>query len=75
MEKYISGLLMLPGAYDFARAAWFMGLAATGSTIGDVELIEAALGRFRRRLRTHRRNDAAKAGMRPDNGRFRMTHQ
>ncbi|WP_442896915.1 ComEC/Rec2 family competence protein [Erythrobacter sp.] len=35
---------MLPGAYDFARAAWFMGLAATGSVIGDVELIEPAPG-------------------------------
>ncbi len=28
---------MLPGAYDFARAAWFKGLAATGSLLGEVE--------------------------------------
>lgn len=32
---------MLPGAYDFARAAWFKGLAATGSVIGEVETISA----------------------------------
>ena len=33
---------MLPGAYDFARAAWFKGLAATGSAIGEVEVIRSA---------------------------------
>ncbi|MEM8725620.1 MAG: ComEC/Rec2 family competence protein [Pseudomonadota bacterium] len=33
---------MLPGSYDFARAAWFKGLAATGSVIGDVSLVQAA---------------------------------
>ena len=33
---------LLPGAYDFARAAWFQGLAATGSLIGPVDLIEPA---------------------------------
>lgn len=33
---------MLPGAYDFARAAWFMGLAGTGSVLGDVEILEPA---------------------------------
>ena len=27
---------MLPGGYDFARTAWFSGLAATGSVLGDV---------------------------------------
>ena len=30
---------MLPGGYDFARAAWFQGFAATGSVQGEVELI------------------------------------
>ena len=30
---------MLPGAYDFARAAWFDGLSATGSALGPVEVI------------------------------------
>ncbi|WP_299192722.1 ComEC/Rec2 family competence protein [uncultured Erythrobacter sp.] len=33
---------MLPGSYDFARAAWFKGLAATGSVMGEVELVEPA---------------------------------
>ena len=33
---------MLPGAYDFARAAWFQGFAATGSVQGDVTLVEKA---------------------------------
>ncbi len=33
---------MLPGAYDFARAAWFKGLAATGSAMGDLEVVQAA---------------------------------
>ena len=31
---------LLPGAYDFARAAWFEGYAATGSLVGDIELVE-----------------------------------
>ncbi len=31
---------MLPGAYNFARAAWFEGYAATGSVNGQPELIE-----------------------------------
>ncbi|MFN3988837.1 MAG: ComEC/Rec2 family competence protein [Erythrobacter sp.] len=33
---------MLPGAYDFARAAWFKGLAASGSALGEVEVITPA---------------------------------
>ncbi|WP_090479287.1 ComEC/Rec2 family competence protein [Qipengyuania nanhaisediminis] len=33
---------ILPGAYDFARAAWFKGLAATGSVVGEIELVEQA---------------------------------
>ena len=33
---------MLPGAYNLARAAWFRGLAATGSAIGPVEIIRPA---------------------------------
>ncbi|WP_255551985.1 ComEC/Rec2 family competence protein [Erythrobacter crassostreae] len=33
---------MLPGSYDFARAAWFKGLAATGSVIGPIEIVEPA---------------------------------
>ena len=30
----------LPGGYDFARAAWFSGLGATGSVIGPVEIVQ-----------------------------------
>lgn len=30
---------MLPGAYDFARAAWFDGLAATGTVTGAVTIV------------------------------------
>lgn len=33
---------MLPGGYDFARAAWFSGLAATGSVLGEVAVIAPA---------------------------------
>jgi competence protein ComEC len=49
---------MLPGSYDFARAAWFEGLAATGAVFGDVELVEPPPERFglrevQRRLSAH----------------------
>jgi competence protein ComEC len=49
---------MLPGSYDFARAAWFEGLAATGAVLGDVELVEPPPGRLglrevQRRLSAH----------------------
>lgn len=52
---------MLPGAYDFARAAWFQGLAATGSAQGKIELVEAAggeapLASLQRRLSEHVRS-------------------
>lgn len=30
---------MLPGAYDFARTAWFDGLAATGTALGSVRVV------------------------------------
>lgn len=33
---------VLPGAYDFARAAWFKGFAATGSLVGEIRLLEPA---------------------------------
>ena len=35
---------MLPGSYDFARAAWFSGLAATGTMVGKLTVIRAAEG-------------------------------
>jgi len=52
---------MLPGGYDFARAAWFQGLAATGSVQGEVELLEPGTGAavlpvLQRRLSAHVRS-------------------
>lgn len=49
---------MLPGAYDFARVAWFQGLAATGSVQGEVELLEpggtgSVIARAQRALSDH----------------------
>ena len=49
---------MLPGAYDFARAAWFQGLAATGSALGPIEIAGEGrttgwIGRLQRRLSNH----------------------
>lgn len=33
---------MLPGSYDFARAAWFKGLSATGTMVGPLEVLQPA---------------------------------
>lgn len=49
---------MLPGAYDFARAAWFSGLVATGTVLGDVAVVRpsvrfAGLRGLQRRLADH----------------------
>jgi len=49
---------MLPGSYDFARAAWFKGLAATGTMIGPLEIIRTApqaggIASVQRRLAAH----------------------
>ncbi len=49
---------MLPGGYDFARAAWFEGLAATGGAQGAIEVLEpggrgAGLASLQRRLADH----------------------
>ena len=49
---------MLPGGYDFARAAWFQGYAATGSVQGKVEILHPAVGSpllapLQRRLSEH----------------------
>ena len=30
---------LVPGGYDFARTAWFQGLAATGTAVGEVEVL------------------------------------
>ncbi len=45
---------MLPGSYDFARAAWFEGLAATGSVVGPVTIVARAEDRWSlRQLQQH----------------------
>lgn len=49
---------MLPGSYNFARAAWFKGLSATGSVIGEPELLmatdgEGPIASAQRRLAAH----------------------
>jgi competence protein ComEC len=61
----------VPGAYDFARAAWFMGLGATGKVLGPVERLDRGEGGqahaqpLRRRLADHvaANSDAATAGI------------
>ncbi|ROT95258.1 ComEC family competence protein [Altererythrobacter sp. FM1] len=53
---------LLPGSYNFARTAWFNGLAATGSLIGEIELVEKPppsrwdIGRIQRALSQHVRH-------------------
>ncbi|MDZ4306563.1 ComEC/Rec2 family competence protein [Allopontixanthobacter sp.] len=52
---------MLPGGYDFARSAWFQGFAATGSVMGEIEIIEPAtpggsIAKLQRRLASHVRS-------------------
>lgn len=49
---------LVPGAYDFARRAWFDGLAATGSTYGPITVLEpgrdgGVLAQTQRRLSAH----------------------
>ncbi|WP_121118160.1 ComEC/Rec2 family competence protein [Croceibacterium ferulae] len=49
---------MVPGGYDFARIAWFQGLAATGAASGPVEVLQGApeggaLGPLQRSLADH----------------------
>ncbi len=49
---------MLPGGYDFARSAWFSGIAATGGVLGKVEVLEPGgegglIARTQRRLAQH----------------------
>ncbi|MGB3797184.1 MAG: ComEC/Rec2 family competence protein, partial [Alteraurantiacibacter sp.] len=60
---------MLPGGYDFARTAWFAGLAATGSAQGELRVVEPATGgadpiaSLQRRLSGHvRENLSGSAG-------------
>jgi competence protein ComEC len=52
---------LVPGAYDFARRAWFDGLAATGASYGPIAVLEpgeegGANARLQRRLSAHVRS-------------------
>jgi len=52
---------MLPGSYNFARAAWFQGLSATGSMLGEAEVVQSAeksaiIAPIQRRLSEHVRS-------------------
>ena len=58
---------MFPGGYNFARRAWFDGLAATGSAIGHVEVIDgdpsqSGLANVQRRLASHVRSQLDGSG-------------
>ncbi len=53
---------MLPGGYDFARRAWFDGLAATGTLLGEIEVVTPAqsdtgIAPIQRRLAAHVRSN------------------
>jgi competence protein ComEC len=56
--------MSVPGAYDFARSAWFQRIGATGRSLGDIEVVEpardrgwrAAMARWRERLSAHVRS-------------------
>ena len=55
---------MLPGAYDFARTAWFAGISATGSVLGEVTVLTPGegggwLARSQARLSQHVRDNLA----------------
>lgn len=52
----------VPGAYDFARVAWFDGIGATGRGFGPIELIapgDVSGGELRARLSMHVRAQVA----------------
>ena len=52
---------MLPGGYNFARSAWFQGYAATGSAMGEIEVVQPgptdrSIAKLQRRLASHVRS-------------------
>jgi len=53
---------LLPGGYDFARTAWFEGLFATGTVVGEIVVVKPAqsgssLRGIQRRLSAHVRDE------------------
>ncbi|SMF75811.1 ComEC/Rec2 family competence protein [Allosphingosinicella indica] len=62
--------MAVPGAYDFARVAWFQGLGGTGRVIGDVEIVREAprgawgdrIAGWRQQLSAHVRESVGEGG-------------
>lgn len=58
--------LALPGAYDFSRKAWFAGIGAVGTALGEVAIVTPARGgsldTVRARLGAHVRDRLPGAG-------------
>lgn len=62
--------MAVPGAYDFARVAWFQGLGGTGRAIGGIEILKAAphgtvrdrIAGWRQRLSAHVRESVGEGG-------------
>ena len=52
--------MALPGGYDFSRDAWFRGIGATGTALGDITILSPAkatgIDQLRRRLDAHVRS-------------------
>lgn len=53
---------MLPGSYNFARSAWFDGLSATGSLLGEIDVVEPSreggvISGLQRKLSSHVRGE------------------
>lgn len=61
--------MAVPGAYDFARVAWFQGIGGTGRALGDVEILAPAGEQgWRARISTSRQQLADHIGTRLKDG-------
>ena len=61
--------MAVPGAYDFARVAWFQGIGGTGRALGDVAVIAPAGEQsWRARISTWRQRLAAHIGGKLEGG-------
>jgi competence protein ComEC len=61
--------MAVPGAYDFARTAWFQGIGGTGRALGEVEIVKPAKEQgWRARIASARQRLADHVGTRLDGG-------
>lgn len=61
--------MAVPGAYDFARVAWFQGIGGTGRALGDVEILAPSNEQgWRARISSWRQRLADHIGTRLDQG-------